>query len=248
MGIDFTYRRFARIESTHRYLMQNGDNFPHGTIVVADFQEQGRGRLGRTWISPEGTSLLFSMLLKPEIQGAQISQLCHVMSLACAEALKCLGVSTLIKWPNDLTINGNKIAGLLSEASFDNTAVKFAVLSAGINLNQTTEDLSKIERPATSCFIETGKKYDKVEVLNTITEEFSKYYSIFCSNGFGQMKSEWENLSCLKNRRIAIDLGNRLIEGTVKGFTDEGSILLENEDGIKGFCYGEVTRIMERSL
>ncbi len=239
---------FERIDSTHRHAVCQGVQLTHGTLIIADYQEQGRGRLGRSWDAPACTSLLVSLVVKPPLSPAVCPQLTHVMTLAAARALRARGLAVILSWPNDLMCRGRKIGGMLSEAVLDGDRLDFAVLSAGINLNQGEKTLARINRPATSCFVETGRRWDRDEVLESLVDQLNELYPAVVERGFPAIKAEWETLSSLTGSTITLDLGGRSVQGVVSGFDDEGRIILSHREGVTSFAAGEVTRVRTDAL
>jgi BirA family biotin operon repressor/biotin-[acetyl-CoA-carboxylase] ligase len=234
---------FESIESTHLHLMQRGDSLPSGTVITSDHQEGGRGRMGRRWTAPPGTSLLASFLIKPKLAADRAHELTHLLSLACAQALRERGIDALIRWPNDLTVKGKKIAGILSEASLDGTDVGFVVISAGINLNQTPGELADIDRPATSCLAESGNRWDARDVLEIIICKLDELYRAHRDRGFEAIEAPWKQLCSLTGKRIVLDLGARTVGGTVVGYADGGAMLMNTGGKLQRFSSGEVVRV-----
>lgn len=236
-------QHFKKIESTHSHLMRSGNELPEGTLITADFQESGRGRSMREWKASPGSSLLASLLLKPNIPPANVPQLTHVITLACVRALIGEGLDVAIRWPNDIICNDKKVAGILAEASITGDRVDYAVISFGINLNQTTDEMETIERPATSCAIEAGRTLDADEVLDSIVNELKTLYSEYVTSGFKALKKDWESLNYLRGRAITVDLGSNTVSGKMLGVDDTGALEIETEDGKRTFSSGEVVRV-----
>jgi BirA family biotin operon repressor/biotin-[acetyl-CoA-carboxylase] ligase len=241
-------QHFETIDSTHLYLMREGKKLPEGTLITADFQERGKGRLNRKWIASHGSSLLASLLLKPEIDAAHTPQLTHVIALAGARTLRNGGLDIAIRWPNDIVCRGKKIAGILAQSSITGNRVDFAVLSLGINLNQEQNELDEIDRPATSCAMETGHAWNADKLLEDILEELKPLYLKYIANGFAALKKEWESLNYLKGRAITVGLDGRTIEGIVDGVDDDARLVLLTENGIQTFSSGEVIRVSGEKL
>jgi BirA family biotin operon repressor/biotin-[acetyl-CoA-carboxylase] ligase len=153
------YRFVERCASTQRLL---GDDDPEGAVVVADTQTEGRGRLGRRWLAPPGTSLLCSILLRPAVDPARLPELSLVAGRACAEAIaEVSGLETGVKFPNDVLVRGRKVAGILAEASDGRV-----VLGVGVNVAQDSGQLPADARTtATSILVETGRAVDRAELL-----------------------------------------------------------------------------------
>ena len=156
--------------STQRLL---GDQYREGAVAVTEEQIEGRGRLGRSWQSPPGVSLLFSLLLEPPVATAQLPQLTLVAGQACAEAIAHVtGLVPEIKLPNDVLIGGRKAAGILAEAREGRV-----VLGIGVNVNVPAANLPQdVDTPATSLLVETGSEVDRVELLVELLDRLEHAY------------------------------------------------------------------------
>jgi BirA family transcriptional regulator, biotin operon repressor / biotin---[acetyl-CoA-carboxylase] ligase len=164
------YRFVERCDSTQRLL---GEDDPAGAVVVTDEQTEGRGRLGRKWLAPAGTSLLFSVLLRPAVEAARLPELSLVAGRACADTIaEVAGVETDVKFPNDVLVRGRKVAGILAEASEGRV-----VLGIGVNVGQKAGQLPAGARtPATSLLLETGREVDRAELLVTLLDRLERRY------------------------------------------------------------------------
>jgi len=164
------YRFVERTASTQRLL---GDDDPEGAVAVADEQTEGRGRLGRQWLAPAGTSLLVSVLLRPDVEPARLPELSLVAGRACAEAIAdTAGVDTAVRFPNDVLVRGRKVAGILAEASDGRV-----VLGVGVNVTQEAGQLPADARtPATSLLLETGREIDRAELLVALLDRLERRY------------------------------------------------------------------------
>jgi BirA family biotin operon repressor/biotin-[acetyl-CoA-carboxylase] ligase len=167
-------RNYRYVESAPSTQLLLAPDVPEGTVVVAGEQTEGRGRLGRPWFAPAGTSLLFSVQLKPRIASARLPELTGVASRACADALEAVaGLAPELKHPNDLLLRGRKVAGVLAEAREGRV-----VLGIGINVNVAEADLpTKVDRPATSLLVERGHEIDRAELLIEVLERLERRYS-----------------------------------------------------------------------
>ena len=156
--------------STQRLL---GDEHGEGAVAVTEEQTEGRGRLGRRWLSPRGVSLLFSILLEPPVETPRLPELSLVAGEACAGAIAAVaGVTPEIKLPNDVLISGRKVAGILAEAREGRV-----VLGVGVNVNVPESDLPvDVDRPATSLLVETGHELDRAELLVELLERLERAY------------------------------------------------------------------------
>jgi BirA family biotin operon repressor/biotin-[acetyl-CoA-carboxylase] ligase len=164
------YIYVERCPSTQRLL---APDLPEGTVAVAEEQTEGRGRLGRRWLAAPGTSVLFSILLKPHTEPSRFPELTGLTAEACAEALvDVTGVRATVKEPNDVLVEGRKLAGILGEARGS-----VVVLGVGINVNAEAADMPRDTRlPATSLLAETGRRVDRVSVLVTLLERLERGY------------------------------------------------------------------------
>jgi BirA family transcriptional regulator, biotin operon repressor / biotin---[acetyl-CoA-carboxylase] ligase len=156
--------------STQRLL---GDKHSEGAVALTEEQTEGRGRLGRTWLSPRGVSLLFSLLLEPAVATARLPEVTIVAGQACAEAIaQVADLEPEIKLPNDVLINGRKAAGILAE-----TRDGRVVLGIGVNVNVAAQDLpQEIEPPATSLLLEAGHEVDRADLLVEILDRLEREY------------------------------------------------------------------------
>jgi BirA family biotin operon repressor/biotin-[acetyl-CoA-carboxylase] ligase len=156
--------------STQRLL---GDEHSEGAVALTEEQTEGRGRLGRRWLSPPRVSLLFSILLEPQVETPRLPELSLVAGEACAGAIAAVaGLTPEIKLPNDILLSGRKVAGILAEAREGRV-----VLGIGVNVNVPEADLpTDVDRPATSLLVETGREVDRAELLVELLERLERSY------------------------------------------------------------------------
>jgi BirA family biotin operon repressor/biotin-[acetyl-CoA-carboxylase] ligase len=169
---------YRYVESTPSTQLLLPPEAPEGAAVVAGEQTAGRGRLGRRWLAPAGTSLLCSVQLRPEIPGERLPELTGVAARACAEAIEALtGLVTELKFPNDVLLGGRKVAGVLAEAREGRI-----VLGIGVNVNVPAEQLPEdVDRPATSLLAETGHELDRAELLAELLDRLERRYDKWLS-------------------------------------------------------------------
>jgi BirA family biotin operon repressor/biotin-[acetyl-CoA-carboxylase] ligase len=173
-GRDYTY-----VESTASTQLLLPPDAVEGTVVVADEQTEGRGRLGRRWFAPPGTSLLCSVQLRPAVSGERLPELTSVAARACAETIAALtGLEPELKFPNDLLLGERKVAGILAEAREGRV-----VLGIGVNVNLSEEQLpGEVDRPATSLLVETGRELDRAELLVELLDRLERRYDAWLSS------------------------------------------------------------------
>jgi len=174
--------QYEYVESTPSTQLLLAANAHEGAVVVAGEQTEGRGRLGRRWLAPPGTSLLCSVQLRPEIAGERLPELTGVAARACAEAIEAVaGPAPELKFPNDVLLGGRKVAGVLAEAREDRV-----VLGIGINVNVPDAQLPlDVERPATSLLVETSRETDRVELLVELLDQLERAYDAWISGARG---------------------------------------------------------------
>ena len=153
---------YAYFESTPSTQLLLEPEAPEGAVAVAGEQTAGRGRLGRRWLAPAGTSLLCSIQLRPTVSPDRLPELTGLAARACAEAIRATtGLAPELKFPNDVLLDGRKVAGILAEAREHRV-----VLGIGINVNVAADDLpTEVDRPATSLLVETDREVDRVDLL-----------------------------------------------------------------------------------
>ena len=219
-----------------------------GTVVFAEEQSAGKGRLGRTWISPRG-GLYFSIILKPKIRVSDAVKLVFVASLAVAETIRDLyGLNTETKWPNDVLVDGKKVCGILAETSSIGERLKFVVLGIGINANFNVREKfpKKLQKTATSLQEVLDRKVDGEKLFKKLLEKLENFYACFLQSGFVQILEEWKELASFLGRQVVVLSGNRKWTGTALNVEKDGSLILKLEDGtVKRFLSGDVTLRVE---
>jgi BirA family biotin operon repressor/biotin-[acetyl-CoA-carboxylase] ligase len=206
---------------------------PEGSIVLADEQTGGRGRLGRAWQSPSGTGIWMSLILRPEIPLQKAPQLTLLIAVAATKAIENVtGLDVAIKWPNDLLIKGKKIAGILTELQAEADSIHSVIVGIGMNVNQEKKHFSEeIAEIATSLSIESGQTYKRAEIIGSILKEIEDLYHNYLENGFTVVKLLWEARAFSLGKRITARSFTGSITGYAKGITDEGVLLLEDDHG-----------------
>lgn len=243
---------FPKLDSTNAYLMKLAEQGePEGTVVLTDEQTAGRGRFGRTWTAPPGTSLLVSVLLRPNVGLADSSKLSLVAALAVRRTLQGVAaLSSAIKWPNDVLIHGRKVCGILAETTTSTgVGTKPAlVLGIGLNVNQDRQDFPvEFRDQATSLRIETGREQSRPLLLQTLLESLEGLALAFVQKGFPSLLDELRRSSAVIGKRVAVRIGAYSVEGVVDDLDDEGRLLMRMDTGSQTILNsGEVSSI--RSL
>ena len=234
---------FARkTDSTNLWIKRLAkEGAPEGTLALAEFQSAGRGRLGRSWEVPEGTSVMMSILLRPKFEPQYAPTLTLVMGMAVAKAVKNLGFDVSIKWPNDVVFSHKKICGILTEMGVRDGKIDYAVIGVGINVN-IKEFPEEMADKATSLYLESGKEFDRSQIPGLVMEAFEKYYEKFAATcDLSGLKEEYESILANYNQPVRV-LAKEPYEGVARGITDGGELLVEKTDGtIVAVSAGEVS-------
>ncbi len=242
-----TLYHFYSVDSTNAFalrLLAHGRNVPDGTVVLAESQTAGRGRLGRSWHSELESGLYLSMVLKPVISPS----LAPLFTLGCAVALhhavqRVTRLEPNIKWPNDLLVGGRKVAGILAEIQAEVDRIHYLVLGAGLNVNHTVfpED---IRERATSLRLVSGHPHSRLEILIDFLEQLEALLERFQTAGPGAIVSEWtRHSSFAEGRHVEVVDGFRTVEGTTRGLNPFGALRVETGTGrVEELYSGEVRR------
>ena len=234
---------FAReTDSTNLWIKRLAkEGASEGTLALAEFQSAGRGRLGRSWEVPEGTSVMMSILLRPKFEPQYAPTLTLVMGMAVAKAVKSLGFDVSIKWPNDVVVSHKKICGILTEMGVRDGKIDYAVIGVGINVN-IREFPEEMADKATSLYLESGREFDRSQIPGLVMEAFEEYYEKFAATcDLSGLKEEYESILANYNQPVRV-LAKEPYEGVARGITDGGELLVEKTDGtIVAVSAGEVS-------
>lgn len=216
-------------------------NTPHGTIVLAEAQTNGRGRMLREWNSAKGKGLWMTCILRPEIPPHLAPQFTLVAAVAIVNAIKSLypQVNAQIKWPNDILINGRKCTGILTEMVAETDQIRALLIGIGINVNQSMQDFpEELQSIATSLALECGvDKLDRAELLAEILLYLENYSVMYVKNGFSVIKRLWEQASCTIGNQVKATTMREVIEGVAIGITDSGVLEIKKADGTIASVY-----------
>ncbi|AHD05224.1 biotin--[acetyl-CoA-carboxylase] ligase [Paenibacillus larvae] len=200
----------------------------HGTLVVADAQNQGRGRHGRHWFSPKGKGIYMSLLLRPKVPIFFAPQLTLVAAVAlCRTIQKLYGLNIGIKWPNDLLIGGRKVSGILLEISGEDERLKHIIAGIGISANIEAGDFPEdLREVATSLEAELGYKVDREELIAAFLQEFEQIYVLYMEKGFAPIRTLWEAQSISLHRTIRVRTSDGEFEGIAECLDDAGALVV----------------------
>ena len=206
-----------------------------GTVVIADSQTEGRGRMKRKWLSPPASNLYTSIILRPEMSPALASPLTITAGVAVAELLSsyCPGAVHL-KWPNDVLINGRKVCGILASAKTNGRRTEFVVLGIGLNINMKKDDMPPdLRESVTSLREETGCDLSRLSVTVKLFEQMGKFYNIFLNEGFAPIRDLWHDYFGVMNKHVEVACGEEMIGGKAAGVDETGALILIDGDGKK---------------
>jgi BirA family biotin operon repressor/biotin-[acetyl-CoA-carboxylase] ligase len=209
------------------------DGVKEGVVVFAESQTQGRGRLGRRWISPARRGLWFSILLRPNLRPQAATQFTIAAATALVRAIRQqTGTLPAVKWPNDILLNGRKVAGILTELTAELDLVKYIILGIGLDVNQTAGEFpADLRRLATSLKIETGRHIDRAELAASILRELDIDYARIAAGQFDALADEWEAQSATLGRQVTLTAGSRKLLGRAESLDSDGALLLRTEHG-----------------
>ncbi len=216
---------------------------PEGTMTVAERQNAGKGRRGRSWSSPPGSGIFMSLVLRPDIPPSQASMVTLAAAVAVARGIRqATGVQAMIKWPNDLVLSGKKICGILTEMTTELESIQYAVVGIGINVN-TEEFPQELSGTATSLFLETGSRWKRGPLVGEVAMAFEDCYRLFlASKDLSLLKEEYEQHLSNLNRQVTVLDPAGSYGGICRGITNDGQLLVEQEDGkVRQVLSGEVS-------
>lgn len=244
IGNDIIY--LDSVDSTNSYgkrLAENG--FSDGTVIIAEEQTSGRGRLGRDWVSPKGKGIWMTIMLKPEIKPNLASQVTLIAALAVLKAIKAAyDMDIMIKWPNDLVINGKKVCGILAELGAEIERVNYLCVGIGINANLDESDFKNQSLDmATSLKIAAGMEVERKKLIAHILDIFEEYYSMFLEKGSLEfMIEEYKKYLINMGKEVRLVAKNEEMHATAEDITYEGHLLVRLDDGtLKEISSGEVS-------
>lgn len=214
----------------HMHVRQGAEE---GTIILTDEQTEGRGTRGKSWHSPSGKGIWFSMILKPNMPAQYISQLTLLTAVAlCRTISQSLAIHIGVKWPNDLLVDGKKVSGILLESSSEDDRLRYVIAGVGISANLEVDDFPpELRDKATSLLILGEKRIDRERLLCDFLLEFEKLYELYTTSGFTPIKTLWEALSVTLNRQVTVQSVRGLISGLAVGLDDSGALLVEEDGG-----------------
>ncbi|MFC3038907.1 biotin--[acetyl-CoA-carboxylase] ligase [Virgibacillus xinjiangensis] len=205
----------------------------HGTVVIADEQTKGRGRMDRSWYSAKEKGIWMSIILRPGIQPHLAPQLTLMSAVALADALRThTGTTPLIKWPNDLLLSGKKTAGILTEMQAEQDQIQYVVIGIGLNVNHQEADFSgELSDKATSISLETGKTWSVIGLVQDILTSFEQSYEQYMEYGFPTIKERWEEYGFKIGQEVSVRTLKESWKAEFLGISEDGALLLRSPNG-----------------
>ncbi|WP_284035980.1 biotin--[acetyl-CoA-carboxylase] ligase [Neobacillus sp. 114] len=228
------------VESTQKIAHRlASENVPEGTVVIAEEQISGRGRMNRPWHSPKYTGIWMSLILRPNIPLTKAPQLTLLTAVAIVQAIEeVTGLNPEIKWPNDILLNGKKITGILTEMQAEADQIHSIIIGMGLNVNQTKDDFPpELQNIASSLLIEKGDALSRASIIRSIFTHFEKLYLLFLEKGFYPIKLLWEGYAISIGKMLKARTLTGVIEGKALGITDEGVLKIEDASGVIHHVY-----------
>ncbi|MBW5446604.1 biotin--[acetyl-CoA-carboxylase] ligase [Cohnella sp. CFH 77786] len=215
------------------------DGAPQGTLVIAERQTRGRGRMGRSWHSPAGKGVWMSLLLRPQLPLPLTPQLTLLAAVALSRAIaRVVPLPIGIKWPNDLLVNGRKISGILLESAAEDERLKYVVVGMGISANLDEEDYpEELREKAVSLKMATGLTVDRAELIAAVLDEFERLYALFEERGFAPIRALWEAHSITLHRPAVLHTPQGPVEGVPESLEDSGGLRVRLPDGSERTVY-----------
>ncbi|UFJ42748.1 biotin--[acetyl-CoA-carboxylase] ligase [Brevibacillus humidisoli] len=216
-----------------------GQGAGEGTLVIAEQQTGGKGRLGRPWHSPKHAGIWMSLIVKPDISLPRAPQITLLTAVAMARTIKMeAGLEADIKWPNDILIHGKKVCGILTELNAESDRINYLIIGIGVNVNTLVEEYPpELRTIATSLRIEAGRKVRRASLIQTFCTEFEQLYREYLRLGFEPIRARWEAYSVTLGKQLTVRTLNETIEGRAVGLDADGILIVEDAKGVQHKVY-----------
>ena len=232
---------FDEIDSTNTFAKRLAiEGKPEGTLVLAEYQSNGRGRIERTWISSKKKNLLFTFILRPQFSGDTIGLLQLMFAVAMCETLRTFDIFATTKWPNDILLNGKKICGMLLESSFGGENVEYILVGIGLNIQQENFP-GEIQSVASSLLIETKQHFDRWEILKTFLSISEKHYLNFSHITAEKIIEQWKSFSAMLSKNVQIAHNGNIFWGKAIDISPRGELVVAIDSAIQYFSSADVS-------
>lgn len=232
---------FDEIPSTNAFMLSHTSELKRGDVCVAEYQSAGRGRRGRTWVSPYGHHLYFSQFWSFPQGMAQAMGLSLVVACTLVEVLKSYDVENIgVKWPNDIYLNHKKLAGILIEMSGQADSECQLIIGIGVNMAMSEEQAKGIDQPW-SDLSTLATMPDKTDLVIALQKQLKRDIQLFEREGLAAFKARWQEADLFYGKEIRLLMGENYVDGICRGVDEQGAVLLETADGIQAFIGGEIS-------
>lgn len=240
VGRHIVYRE--RVDSTNNVAKKLADEgAPEGTIVVAEEQTGGRGRINRSFLSPFAEGVWFSLILRPNIPPMEVSKMTLLAAVAVARAIRHHGLTDCgIKWPNDILVKGRKMVGILTELNGSAEKVNYIIMGIGVNTGITAEDLPKDLQSIVTSFAREGVRVSRLALLETLLKEIEGLYQTVCRDGFAPVLAEWRALSCMLGQDVTVTSIDKTFSGKAVDIDENGNLLVATSEGVEVVMAGDI--------
>lgn len=240
VGRHIVYRE--RVDSTNNVAKKLADEgAPEGTIVVAEEQTGGRGRINRPFLSPFAKGVWFSLILRPNIPPMEVSKMTLLAAVAVARAIRHHGLTDCgIKWPNDILVKGRKMVGILTELNGSAEKVNYIIMGIGVNTGITAEDLPKDLQSIVTSFAREGVRVSRLALLETLLKEIEGLYQTICRDGFAPVLAEWRALSCMLGQDVTVTSIDKTFSGKAVDIDENGNLLVATPEGVEVVMAGDI--------
>lgn len=229
-GLIHCYETIDSTNSEAKRLAHAG--VPEGTIVLAESQRKGKGRMKRIWASPRRAGIYLSVVLRPQILPQEAQKLTFVAAVALAFALRHFGIVSQVKWPNDILINGKKVAGILMELTAHAELVDFVVVGIGVNVNTPMDELPlSFRNLATSIHMVTDRPPPRREIIQVLLLQLELWYERFLAGPFEMVLQAWKQLTNTLGARVRVTLAGETLEGIAEAIASDGSLMVRDHQG-----------------
>ncbi|BDQ64359.1 MULTISPECIES: bifunctional biotin--[acetyl-CoA-carboxylase] ligase/biotin operon repressor BirA [Shewanella] len=232
---------FDEIPSTNGFMLSHTSELKSGDVCVAEYQSAGRGRRGRTWVSPYGHHLYFSQFWSFPQGMAQAMGLSLVVACSLVEVLKSFGVDNIgVKWPNDIYLNYKKLAGILIEMSGQADSECQLIIGIGVNMAMSEDQGKGIDQPWSDLSSLTDMP-NKTDLVIALHKQLKRDIQLFEREGLAAFKTRWQQADLFHGKEIRLLMGENHVDGICRGIDEQGAVLLETADGIQAYIGGEIS-------
>ena len=240
---------FHELDSTNTYARRLAEEgAPEGEVVIAEQQTRGRGRLGRSWVSPPYVNLYLSVLLRPTLPPIQAPQITLTAAVALADAVSAfISQPPVIKWPNDILVEGQKLAGVLTESSCTSERIEFVVLGIGVNVNFRRALMADGLRDRATSLMEVGRRSVSREAfLRRLIQDLDRCYGILQESGFRAIAPRWEAYFGHRGKKVRVESEQEILIGEAKGIDGDGALIIKSDQGVHHrILAGDVTAVKD---